>query len=490
MQTQRGRTLSDLVRMCKQSVLVHLISALACSIGLVVLVCAPATVLAQAQVRTDRLFLLAGTPTFPFMLRAYPVTLYGVNPHQKLQRVRQIVPLVPREEQEGRGGSAFVREDMEGRIYVVFNRLQPTTVSIIHERQPTLNDELIFYPDGAIIFNDSLGVAAGVNGASYLLVPILGHPQGITGVQASLLTVAGDPTSNGNRVTQSDWFSTLSSDCLFPCATKEASARQTEWFKYQSFRYQGAPGGPTSPGYIPLGKLLHDRVVIPGPDGTWIPLDSIPPGFPKLKITPAGPTISVVAATDRFFACALTILASKALGREGPETTSVYVHNRMLNTWKEIKSAATVHKARRIFGPWLATIVEMWTTGEGNPDNPGRENERNYETDSLPNIRQLYSQVAAKETSIPGILLLDNLEDGRRITIDTGQEDSEILTVREDGLLLYRVNDSILAAQIEGDRLGKPILVVKDEDVPEVHWVFWSPSDTNPNLGAQSTARQ
>lgn len=73
---------------------------------------------------------------------------------------------------------------------------------------------------------------------------------------------------------------------------------------------------------------------------------------------------------------------------------------------------------------------------------------------------------------------MDNLEDGRRITIQTDQEDSEILTVRDDGLVLYRVNDSIFAAQIEGDKLGKPALVVKDEDVPEVHWVFWSPAAT------------
>jgi hypothetical protein len=85
-------------------------------------------------------------------------------------------------------------------------------------------------------------------------------------------------------------------------------------------------------------------------------------------------------------------------------------------------------------------------------------------------------QEAIYRPSIPGTLLLDNLEDGRRITIDTGQEDSEILTVRADGLVLYRVNDSIFSAQIEGDKLSQPTLVVKDEDVPEVHWVFWSPA--------------
>jgi hypothetical protein len=39
---------------------------------------------------------------------------------------------------------------------------------------------------------------------------------------------------------------------------------------------------------------------------------------------------------------------------------------------------------------------------------------------------------------------------------------------------LYRVNDPIYSAQIEGDKLGPPTPVVKNDDVPEVHWVFWS----------------
>ena len=159
----------------------------------------------------------------------------------------------------------------------------------------------------------------------------------------------------------------------------------------------------------------------------------------------------------------------------------MYVHDRRLNTWKEIKSAATAGYARRIFGSWLATIVVVYTIGEGNPENPGRKNERGCEIQErgcqaqlLPDVRDLYPEVAAREVSIPGTLLLDNLEDGRRITLDTRQEDSEILDVRNDGLVLYRVNDSIFAGQIEGDKLSKPTLVVKDDDVPEVHWVFWS----------------
>jgi hypothetical protein len=160
----------------------------------------------------------------------------------------------------------------------------------------------------------------------------------------------------------------------------------------------------------------------------------------------------------------------------------LYVHDRKLNTWKNLKSASTVAYARRIFGSWLATIVEIWGSGQ-QVEQPGVENERNWETPLLPNVRGRYPSLSAESgTSIPGTLLLDNLEDGRRITLETGQEDSEILDVRGDGLVLYRVNDSIFAAPIESDRLGTPSLVVKDEDVPEVHWVFWSLSETSPSV--------
>ncbi len=74
------------------------------------------------------------------------------------------------------------------------------------------------------------------------------------------------------------------------------------------------------------------------------------------------------------------------------------------------------------------------------------------------------------------------------ITIDTGQQDSEVLDVRKDGLVLYRMNDEILSAQIEGDKLSAPTLVVKGEDVPEVHWVFWSKAKVSARPVAEPKA--
>jgi hypothetical protein len=44
----------------------------------------------------------------------------------------------------------------------------------------------------------------------------------------------------------------------------------------------------------------------------------------------------------------------------------------------------------------------------------------------------------------------------------------------EDDVVLYRVNDAIYQARIDGEQLKDITLVVKGEDVPEVHWAFWS----------------
>jgi hypothetical protein len=111
-----------------------------------------------------------------------------------------------------------------------------------------------------------------------------------------------------------------------------------------------------------------------------------------------------------------------------------------------------------------------------NPDHqpgPGRKSERSRETDRLPNVQEQYSIFAGKWVLAPGILVLQNLADGRKIRIETGQEDSEILRV-EGETVLYRVNDTIYQAKIVGDQIKDAIVIVKDEDVPEIHWAFWS----------------
>jgi predicted transcriptional regulator len=85
---------------------------------------------------------------------------------------------------------------------------------------------------------------------------------------------------------------------------------------------------------------------------------------------------------------------------------------------------------------------------------------------------------------------LDNLVEGTRITIQTGQEDSEVLDVRSHSLVLYRVNEEIFEAKIEGDKLSASKLVVKGEDVPEVHWVFWSKIRTEQHSSIHNPSKR
>jgi hypothetical protein len=59
------------------------------------------------------------------------------------------------------------------------------------------------------------------------------------------------------------------------------------------------------------------------------------------------------------------------------------------------------------------------------------------------------------------------------ITWQTGQGDSEILLVRGNSVI-YRVNDILYSARIEGTTLGSPQLLAQDEAVPDMHWAFSS----------------
>jgi hypothetical protein len=414
---------------------------------LALLLAVPMPALAQTGVRGGDLYLLAGTPN-PHSPAAYPVSLYTVDPLHKLKLVRKIVPAG--DTQAYLSGLAkglyAVRDDMGAKIYVAYPHQNPTTISVIHKERPTMNDEVVFNPENATVLRPNFGIVSGDGRESYLLCTLL---RGIG--DYPLLSVAGDAPSKGARIGQIDWS------------------------MFSSFQFQGAPGGPVGPGHVILGYIKdnHVRLVAepgPGPLTMGPDLDSTPP-FPLEDSS--GP-VYIAVASARYFV--FTPVAKQTPGGRN----TLYVHDRKLNTWKKLTSSSTSPWARRVFGTWLATIVEVWHPGEEVGENPGTENQRDWDSPLLPNVRSSYAFWAGRRTSIPGTLLLDNLEDGRRITLDTGQEDSEILTVSDDGLVLYRVNDSIFSAQIAGDKLAKPSLVVKDEDVPEVHWVFWSLPATNP----------
>jgi hypothetical protein len=400
----------------------------------------------QAPPKEPELYLLAGTDgrNSP----GYPVTLYTVSPARKLKLARRIVPADQALPLVVGTGLFSVQDDMDDHLYVAYPRENPTTLSIIHKGRPMEIDRVEFNPKGVVVGLTNWVLASRSAGQSYqlgTLLPSWGvvHP----------ICIAGNASKQEPRI------------------------RRGDWSQFDSLLYQGAAPGV---GIVPSGFIADNHVCLQtepgvGPFTMRTYLDSIPP-FPlkdptNLLEIPPEPLkrprniLYIVAASPRYFAFAFL-----------PGHSSLYVHDRKLNNWKELSSISTIPYMRRIFGSWLATLVEI--RERPHEKDPGIENERNWQNAFLPNVRRNYHWERL-ENFIPGTLLLDNLEDGRRITIQTSQEDSEILTVRDDGMVLYRVNDAIFAAQIEGEKLGTPSLVVKDDDVPEVHWVFWSHPGTS-----------
>lgn len=143
----------------------------------VLLLMACACAIAEAAQKGSDLYLLAATPTDPSTGRYYPAALYRVDLDRKLKLVRQIVPPVSPMQGWDEGGVAAVLDDMESRIYVLFPSLNPTTVSIIHKDQATVNDEVTFDP--VQVFGiAAVGVSAGAAGASSLLLPVI---KGVSG---------------------------------------------------------------------------------------------------------------------------------------------------------------------------------------------------------------------------------------------------------------------------------------------------------------------
>lgn len=112
---------------------------------------------------------------------------------------------------------------------------------------------------------------------------------------------------------------------------------------------------------------------------------------------------------------------------------------------------------------------------------PGDDQQRPSGNAELPPVRSFF-HYPARPQWFPGRLLVVDLLTHEMLTIATGQADSEILFA-DANTVLYRVNDQIYSTHRSGGKFDLPTLLVKDEDVPEVHWIFWgSPLDERSRL--------
>ena len=373
-----------------------------------------------------KLCLLAGTPT-NYGDEGFPATLYSVGGNAKLKVLREVV--------SQKDGLYSVHQAADA-LFLAYPHITPITVSVVHVDDPLRQDEVLFNPQGLTSIQNREGLAERFPSGADELFPLA-----LSSTGGKLIAV---------------------SNVQAPDAQRAATDR---WGEYANLRVEGTPGGP-SLATGPFGTVVGGSVKMTV-FGHSMDVEEVPAVARDIK---AGSIAWLMVMSKEYSVLALAEPASHDRRKSAGSDDVMFAHLRAKDQWKKI----TIEGSRsrlRIFGPWLAIIVGF-ENAEHKPG-PGRQNERGSGNNRLPNLQVEYQNLVGRDSWLPGILTLQNLADGRKIRLETGQEDSEILRVDGD-VLLYRINDAIYQARIVGDQLKDSTMIVKDEDVPEIHWAFWS----------------
>ena len=355
--------------------------------------------------------------------------LYSADRTKRLSFVRTVV-------QES-DGLYWVLDDLSGTLAVAYPHVNPTAVSIIHEDDPSVSDVVVFNPKGLMTLDYGASAAFDASHSYALFVTL---PNGSSGAP-SLIKVRLNSSDGGIRVTQGDVAA------------------------YAGMRVYGEPGGGEWT-FVPAGKLIDHGIYAYFGDQKYELLRAPVPPPPTRQ-----GDIDILAASSRFFA----FYPSKNIYQVAQEASrTIWIFDRQKGSWGQMDQPGNLSRTR-LCGPWLVTIEqrERQLLPGAVPAQPLDAHDP-HESGETEAVRREYWSFQGAISEIPGILLMNDLEDGRKIVIDTGQEDSEVLWA-DDNTVLYRVNDTIYQAEITGGRLGSPSVVVKDRDVPKIHWAFWGP---------------
>jgi hypothetical protein len=392
---------------------------------------------------SESLYFLASTKT-DYGLAVYPSSLYRLGPDKRLSLVRVVSP-----------GSYYVQECEGEVITVLYPNITPTHISIVHVADPTRADDVVINSASLIVLDwfDSLGLVT--NG---------GPVEQFLGL-----------TKNSELDSPIDLKKVALSLASLPSRVSAGSPQD-----FTHLYTMGMAGGPSNDfmlfGYREGNNLLF-RTGRAGSKGALI--DTLPESF---RIPENKEDIGILAANPSYLILGDYHIQQDSKSKD--DVTQLFILNRTKGAWKELQIPGGTTRMR-LFGSWLAEILQWPRHGPGMPGppldplhlypDPGRANERGVGSANLPNVRLAYSSGVARDSKIPGTLELDNIQDGRRITLQTKQEDSEILLVTAQGVVLYRVNDTIFEAHIRGSTLVNKTIIVRDTDVPEVHWAFLGP---------------
>lgn len=162
--------------------------------------------------------------------------------------------------------------------------------------------------------------------------------------------------------------------------------------------------------------------------------------------------------------------------------TELLIYSKTKNEWSTLNIKGNRSNVRS-FGNIIAGLVQSYDVLIENDSrgqqkitkfkriSPGKNARRKEGTITGAPVdeRFFYSSIYS-----PGILYLYNTTTNTYFEWDTKQGDSEILLI-ENNEVYYRVNDEIFRAPIlNGKKLGKAKLLIKNEVVPDIHWAFFS----------------
>ena len=147
--------------------------------------------------------------------------------------------------------------------------------------------------------------------------------------------------------------------------------------------------------------------------------------------------------------------------------------NKKDNSWNKVVIPGNIQTPRG-FGEWIGGYVFNDHIEGGKL--PGAEKWTYRESGLSPKERWDYYPEYGEDNYAyaPGILYFYNAYTQKYFELETNQADSEVILIQDD-MVIYRVYDELYATEIvQGKKLGKPKLLLKDDRVPDIHWAFFT----------------
>ncbi len=146
-------------------------------------------------------------------------------------------------------------------------------------------------------------------------------------------------------------------------------------------------------------------------------------------------------------------------------TVPLFIYDKKNKVWSDKTLLGTLPRIRG-FSEWLCGYIG--DNGESllNKPLPGSSLWKDRETGLSPALRYegMYT---------PGILYFYNPSTKVYFELQTNQADSEVVLI-QDNKVIYRVYDELYETEIvRGKKLGKSVLLLKSDYVPDIHWAFY-----------------